>query len=178
VRFANREESCPPTGECFINVTFRLQISCLMPLPINPFRRFVTVVAPWQTAKWSTIGRRILVVDDDSLVCDAIRLILASDGHHVETATSSEAALAQFKTSSFDLVIVDYQLPAMKGDKLAEAIKALHPNLPIALITAYAESLQSARVPLPGVDLVIGKPFDTVGFRQAIAGLLSGEAAN
>jgi len=126
----------------------------------------------------STIGRRILVVDDDPLVCDSIRLILASDGHSVEIATTSEAALAHFKTSSFDLIIVDYQLPGMKGDKLAEAVKALHPNLPIALITAYAESLQSARVPLPGVDLVISKPFDTQAFRKSIAALLSGDAAN
>ena len=76
----------------------------------------------------STIGRRILVVDDDPLVCDSIRLILASDGHRVEIATSSEAALDQFKTSNFHLIIVDYQLPGMKGDKLAEAVTERRPG--------------------------------------------------
>ena len=168
-------------GKCFSNVTFHPQIPCLVlcryQLTLSGDSGQSLQLANGRIATSSTTGKSILVVDDDPLVCDAIRLILASDGHRVEIATSSEAALAQLKTGSFDLFIVDYLLPAMKGDKLAEAIKAQHPNLPVALITAYAESLQSARLPLPGVDLVISKPFDTQAFRQIVAGLLSGKAA-
>jgi len=92
-------------------------------------------------------GRRILVVDDEPLVCDSIRRMLAVDGYQVETATSGEAALALLGKDKFDVIITDYELPLMNGDELAAAIKALDPNLPIALITAYAESLQSARNP-------------------------------
>jgi CheY-like chemotaxis protein len=103
---------------------------------------------------------RILVVDDEPLVCDSIRRMLVVDGHQVETTASGEAAWALFGESRFDLVIVDYELPLMNGDKVAVAIKTLDPNQPIALITAYAEALQSAATPLPGVDLVISKPFD------------------
>ena len=118
-------------------------------------------------------GRRILVVDDEPLVCESIRRMLAVDGHQVETATSGEAALALFGKDRFDLIIVDYELPLMNGDKVAVAIKALDPNQPIVLITAYAEALQSAATPLPGVDLVISKPFDSQELRQAVTRLLT-----
>jgi len=103
---------------------------------------------------------------------DPIRRILVVDGHQVETAASGEAALALWGKNRFDLVIVDYELPLMNGDKVAVAIKALDPNQPIALITAYAEALQSAATPLPSVDLVISKPFDVQEFRQAVTRLL------
>ena len=116
---------------------------------------------------------RILVVDDEPMVCDSIRRMLVVEGHQVETAASGEAALALFGKNRFDLVIVDYELPLMNGDKVAVAIKALDPNQPIALITAYAEALQSAATPLPGVDLVISKPFDSQELRQAVTRLLT-----
>ena len=116
--------------------------------------------------------QRILVVDDEPMVCDSIRRMLVVDGHQVETAASGEAALALFGKHRFDLIIVDYELPLMNGDKVAVAIKALDPNQPIVLITAYAEVLQSAATPLPGVDLVISKPFDSQEFRQAVTRLL------
>jgi len=116
---------------------------------------------------------RILVVDDEPMVCDSIRRMLVVEGHQVETAASGEAALALFGKNRFDLVIVDYELPLMNGDKVAVAIKALDPNQPIALITAYAEALQSAATPLPGVDLVISKPLDSQELRQAVTRLLT-----
>lgn len=119
------------------------------------------------------LARRILVVDDEPLVCESVEKVLAFDGHKVETATSSEAALAIFEKEKFDLVILDYEMPTMRGDKLAVAIKALAPNQPIIMITAHVESLLSSGNPLAGVDLVIGKPFDLQEFRQGIARLLT-----
>ena len=67
-----------------------------------------------------------MVVDDEPLVCESVRRILAVDGHQVETATSGEAALALFGKVRFDLMIVNYELPLMSGDKVAAAIKALY----------------------------------------------------
>src|SRR6266404_227194 len=103
---------------------------------------------------------RILVVDDEPLVCDSIRRMLAVDGHVVETALSGEAALVLFPQGRFDLSIVDYEMPGMNGDELTAAIKTLDPHQPVVVITAYAETLASSGNPLVGVDLVISKPFD------------------
>jgi CheY-like chemotaxis protein len=112
--------------------------------------------------------RRILVVDDEPLVCDAVKMMLAFDGHEVETASNGKEALALLERSQFDLVITDFQMPTMKGDELAAAIKARNPKQPIVMITAYAEMLHASGNPLSGVDYVISKPFLLENLREAI----------
>ena len=113
--------------------------------------------------------RRILVVDDEPLVCDAVRMMLDFDGHLVRTAGNGKEALAILDKDQFDLVITDFEMPAMKGDELAAAIKARSPKQPVVMITAYAEMLQASGNPLTGVDLVISKPFLLENLREAIA---------
>jgi CheY-like chemotaxis protein len=113
--------------------------------------------------------RRILVVDDEPLVCDAVKMMLEFDGHKVQIAKNGKDALALFDSGEFDLVITDFEMPAMKGDELAAAIKARAPKQPIVMITAYAEMLRSAGNPLTGVDGVISKPFLLENLREAIA---------
>jgi CheY-like chemotaxis protein len=113
--------------------------------------------------------RSILVVDDEPLICDAVKIMLAFDGHTVRTATSAQEALAILENEVFDLIITDFEMPHMKGDALAAAIKARAPKLPVVMITAYAEMLQAAGNPLTGVDCVISKPFLLENLRQAIA---------
>jgi CheY-like chemotaxis protein len=112
---------------------------------------------------------RILVVDDEPFVCDAVKMMLNFDGHIVETASNGKEALALFENGKFDLVITDFAMPSMKGDELAAAIKARSPNQPVVMITAYAEMLQTAGHPLKGVDFVISKPFLLENLREAIA---------
>jgi two-component system response regulator MprA len=116
---------------------------------------------------------RILVVDDDPVVCDSVMRMLAFDGHQVEMATSGEQALALFEIGKFDLILTDHEMPVMKGEKLAATIKALAPHQPIGMFTGYAEAMQSSDPPLPGVDLVISKPFGLDELRQAVAKLLT-----
>ena len=95
-------------------------------------------------------------------------MMLAFDGHIVETASSGQEALTLFEQHPFDLVITDFAMPNMKGDQLAAAIKSRKPGQPVVLITAYAEMLQSAGHKLQGVDFVISKPFLLENLREAI----------
>ena len=116
--------------------------------------------------------KRILVVDDEPFVCDAVKMMLAFDGHDVVTANSGKEALSIFDKEKFDLVITDFAMPGMKGDELAAAIKARSPTQPVVMITAYAEMLQSSGKALPGVDFVVSKPFLLEHLRDAIATVL------
>ena len=121
-------------------------------------------------AKIAAIARkRILLVDDEPFVCDAVKMMLNFDGHTVETAHNAKDALAKFEEGKYDLVITDFAMPAMKGDELAAAIKARAPKQPVVMITAYAEMLQSSGNPLKGVDFIISKPFLLENLREAIA---------
>ena len=112
--------------------------------------------------------RRILVVDDEPMVCDAIELMLKFDGHAVETAASAAEALVHLERAPFDLVITDFAMPRMRGDELAQCIKARDPAMPVVMITAHAEMLAANRIPLPGIAMVISKPFMLETLRDAI----------
>lgn len=117
----------------------------------------------------SSTPRRVLVVDDEPMVCDTFRMLLTTDGHTVEAVNSAESASVALEKGTFDLVIIDYALPVMKGDELAVAIKSRWPNQPIVIVSASAEILQARDQPLPGVDFILGKPFSIEELRDAMA---------
>ncbi len=119
-------------------------------------------------------GFRILVVDDEPLVCDSVSRLLVSDGHEVTATTSATEALSLVEKSRFDLVIVDYEMPVMGGIELAGRIRALLPDQRIIMITAYGEKLARSGQEVEGVDLVLSKPFSAEEMRQAIAGMMRG----
>jgi DNA-binding NtrC family response regulator len=112
--------------------------------------------------------KKILVVDDEPMVCAALEMMLKFDGHEVVTAGNAKVALGLFDRDQFDLVITDYSMPEMKGDELAAAIKTRLPRQPVVMITAHAEMLKSSGAPLPGVDQIIGKLFLLENLREAI----------
>jgi CheY-like chemotaxis protein len=122
----------------------------------------------------SSPKRRVLVVDDEPFVVEAVKMMLTHDGHSVETAKSGREALSLFNRGGFDLVITDYAMPEMKGDELAARIKALAADVPIIMITAYSELLESLGTPLPHVGAVISKPFMMEDLRNAIAKAAAG----
>lgn len=110
--------------------------------------------------------RHILVVDDEPFVCESVKMLLNFDGHEVQTASNGKEALAILEKEQFDIVFTDFEMPGMKGDELALAIKARNPALPVVMITAYMETMPGG---LPGVDVMIGKPFLLASLREAIA---------
>jgi CheY-like chemotaxis protein len=120
------------------------------------------------------LPKKILIVDDEPFVCDAIKMMLEFDGHKIETAASGQAALTVFEKGKFDVVITDYAMPGMKGNELAAQIRKLDPKQPIVMITAYAEMLSANKTPLDAVDCVISKPFLLEDLRGAIAKATAG----
>ena len=112
--------------------------------------------------------KKILVVDDEPMVCETIGMLLSFDGHEVVAAGNGKEALTLFEQDKFDLVITDYHMPGMNGDVLALAIKERLPGQPVIMITAYAEMLKTSAVPLAGVDQLVNKPFQLQELRDAI----------
>ena len=113
--------------------------------------------------------KRILLVEDEQAVRQAIALLLGLDQHIVVEAASGMEALTLFKTSQFDLVITDFQMPQMKGNELAARIKQVSPAQPVLMITAYAEQLGPANHP---VDALLDKPFSIRDLRAVMSQLL------
>ena len=113
-------------------------------------------------------SKKILVVDDEPMVCEAVKMLLEFDGHRVVTAVNGNEALALFDHGGFDVVITDYTMPGMKGDELALALKARLPAQPVIMLTAHAEMIKTVAVPLKGVDQLVSKPFQFQDLREAI----------
>jgi CheY-like chemotaxis protein len=118
--------------------------------------------------------RRVLVVDDEPLLCHALELLLAFDGHVVEVANGSKEALGLFQKGRYDVILTDYEMPGMRGDELALAIKAQDPAQRIMMITAYAQMLMARAGGLPGIDYVLGKPFLAEDLRRALKTVCGG----
>jgi CheY-like chemotaxis protein len=123
----------------------------------------------WIMAAKAQNKRRVLVVDDEPLVCDAVRMLLVIDGYEVETAADGAQALARLDKGTFDLIIVDFEMPGMKGDQLAVVIKQRLPRQPIIMLTAHGEMLRASGRPLTGIDLLVDKPFRLEVLRENMA---------
>jgi CheY-like chemotaxis protein len=115
----------------------------------------------------------IVVVDDDRLVLTNTKAMLEDFGHTVVEASSGAAALEVIrKTPHVDLVITDQAMPQMTGMQLAAAIKVDWPNLPILLMSGYAELPRKTPFEVPK----LAKPFSLDDLKDAVARTMQGKA--
>jgi DNA-binding NtrC family response regulator len=102
----------------------------------------------------------VLVVDDEPVVADAIRLVLAQEGLAITSVGDAESALAHPDLDRCRLVICDLMLPGRSGLEALAEMRARRPTLPIVMITGYATSAQEERVMAAGATAFLPKPFD------------------
>lgn len=102
-------------------------------------------------------GKVILCVDDEGLGLSVRKMLLESQGYRVLTADNGADALVLSSSESLDLVILDYSMPAMNGDVVAERIKELRPDLPILMLSAYVD-LPSETLALVDKSITKGEP--------------------
>ena len=104
-------------------------------------------------------GANILVVDDDEFVLDSISALLEEYGYRVTVSGSAGEALAKFRESSPNVVLTDIRIPGISGVELLEKIHALNPDVPVILMTAYAELDVAVDAIKKGVFDFLTKPF-------------------
>ncbi len=80
----------------------------------------------------------VLLVDDDTEVRLSTANMLRELGHDVIEASGGEAALAATKRASVNLAVVDFAMPGMNGGELSFRLRQLRPNLPVLMVTGYA----------------------------------------
>ena len=108
----------------------------------------------------------IMVVDDDALVLRNIAAMLEDLGHVPVEAPSARNALALLQAGEeVDLVLTDYAMPAMNGVELAWTIRTRRPDLPVVLMSGYADLPDDADVPI----LRLIKPFRQSTLAQTVA---------
>jgi CheY-like chemotaxis protein len=105
-----------------------------------------------------TALRKVLVVDDDPVVCKSFDRVLSSKGYAVITAASGEEALRKLNEEKYDIVYSDIRMPGMSGLEVAETVKARRPWTPVVIITGYGTDAAEARAKAAGVSRFLHKP--------------------
>jgi DNA-binding response OmpR family regulator len=85
--------------------------------------------------------QRILVVDDDHLVADTLKLIFQASGYESEAVYSAEAGLARARTFDPELLLSDVSMPHETGLQLAEKMNREMPACKLIMLTAYASNV-------------------------------------
>jgi GAF domain-containing protein/ActR/RegA family two-component response regulator len=119
-------------------------------------------------------GARVLVIDDEERVRDALADMLRQAGHAVTTASHGGEGIERFGTADFDLVLTDLGMPGMSGWQVAQAVKALRPAVPVVLVTGWGVELSTQELRASGVDRVMTKPFRLAEVQAVLADLLKG----
>jgi CheY-like chemotaxis protein len=109
-------------------------------------------------------------VDDEAVGLAVREAVLESQGYCVVTARNGRDALALFSAEPIDLVILDYKMPEMNGDIVAERMKELKPLVPILMLSAYVDL---PRETLELVDKYLTKGEAVSVLLEAVADLLS-----
>jgi two-component system, OmpR family, response regulator MprA len=101
----------------------------------------------------------ILIVDDDAALRRALRRVLAANGFEVEEAAGGTEALAELRSRSFDLVVLDVMMPGRDGIEICEQLRAEGDGLPVLMLTAR-DAVRDRVVGLEaGADDYLVKPF-------------------
>jgi CheY-like chemotaxis protein len=124
---------------------------------------------------------RILVVDDDALFCEMMRQDLLHEGHRPLVVNSGAEALTVLRSGErVDLVLTDIMMPDMDGIELIQAVRLVHPTLPIIAVSSAGEVHSSyifTTARMLGADCVFQKPVSVDVIGSIIHRLLPAEPA-
>ena len=111
----------------------------------------------------------VLVAEDDDLTRELLVKVLRRDGYDVVEAVDGVDALEKLRASPADLVLSDIQMAQVSGMELLDAIQKRAPEIPVVLITAYAEPGAAMDAIMRGAADYLAKPVDIIALRTTVA---------
>ena len=141
--------------------------------PVSEQLRAVEDVLPTpvETQSSPPERRRVLAVDDDADLRDALAMVLEELGYEVETAPSGEEALARLGREGaprVDLVVADQRMPGMTGTELIARLQEEHPAVRTLLLTGFGDDNIAADALRSRAATVLAKPLRVMDLRRAL----------
>jgi len=122
-------------------------------------------VKPDLLLSWEQRPLHILVVDDQEINLKVTSRLLGKSGHIIETADDGEKAIEKWQTGSYDIILMDLEMPGMDGVAATAHIRSLERSgdhhTPIIALTAHALIKVQERLLTQGFDGYVSKPMDT-----------------
>ncbi|MGO9114958.1 MAG: response regulator [Thermoguttaceae bacterium] len=103
--------------------------------------------------------RKLLVVDDEEVVCQACRRIFSRQGFQVETNTDPRQGLVKATENDYAIILLDIKMPNMDGIQFLERLREKKPDVPVLIITGYPSIPNAAAAMRLGACDYVTKPF-------------------
>ena len=100
----------------------------------------------------------ILLVDDDDSILSIFEIFLTSNGYEVSTCNTAERALELLNKKNYDVAVLDFILPEMRGDELALKIKKEQENIEIIFVSGFSQFEQCINTLNIGISEILLKP--------------------
>ena len=110
---------------------------------------------------------KILVVDDEPLICEEFRDILQDEGHEVDAVMNGLDAIQKVQEKEYDLVFLDVLMPKMEGREVFEQLKKLS-KVPVAIMSGYIPPNKEREILASGAAAVFKKPLDLDRVRSLV----------
>lgn len=119
------------------------------------------------------MGKRVLLIEDEPNIIEAIRFILSRDGWTVETHSDGATAAAAVDAKLPDIIILDVMLPGLSGFDILRALRENddHRDRPILMLTARGQQKDRDMAQAAGVSAFMTKPFSNSEMLEAVRAL-------
>ena len=112
--------------------------------------------------------KKILIVDDEENVRYSFKKFFR-DGHTtISEAKNGNEAISLLKKETFDLVLMDIEMPGLSGLEAIQHVKKMHPNLPVIIMTAFGTTERVIAAMKYGAFEYIEKPFDLDRLKEIV----------
>jgi DNA-binding NtrC family response regulator len=111
---------------------------------------------------------RVMVVDDEAIVCKRLKPALEKDGHEVEVFDNGRDAIRRMDEQGFDIVVTDVRMEHVDGLQILERVMAVCPRTKVILITGYATVELAREALVKGAFDFIAKPFKPADLRAIV----------
>ena len=118
-------------------------------------------------------GKKVLVLDDEPIVCERLKSSLEKYGLSVETFTDSQKALERLAEECFDVLVTDLKMKQPDGLEVVRFVKENCPRTKVVVITGFATEHTASEVLEAGASEFIAKPFKISTLRELVLKLLA-----
>jgi DNA-binding NtrC family response regulator len=106
------------------------------------------------------MGGRVLVIDDEEIVCQSCERVLTDAGHEVDCIMDSTGALKKASEGTYDVVVLDIMMPRISGLDILQTIKEEHPDIDVIMVTGLSQIETAVLSMKMGAFDYLSKPFD------------------
>ncbi|MBW1797366.1 MAG: response regulator [Deltaproteobacteria bacterium] len=102
---------------------------------------------------------RVLVIDDESVICDACDLVLTEKGHMVDYCKTGKTGLIAIERGTYDVILLDMKLPDIDGMKVLKRVREKMPAPCVIVMTGYSTMSNAVQAMKLGAADYLAKPF-------------------